>query len=353
MISTEQHMHAWHQTLIDHGASLDDTQSFIFPESAGYVSVDDSRSSCFYLSHLRCIEITGGDAHDFLQGQLSCDMNTISDTHSGIGSHNNLKGRMISSFRILKISEAYHLIIDQSIADECVAQLNKYAVFSDVQIKINPDMIFLGVQSTTIDKALHNKSSSNGAVSATSTAHSIRVSHSTARNMFALNVIHAQGKWTQLLASCTPTNNVVWKALDIHDGLSWITHATQDMFLPQSLNYHLIDGLSFTKGCYIGQEVIVRTQHRGKIKRILSRFVIDSASLTSPSAITPGHALHHGGKTIGVITSTAQIGKRHYVLAVVHIDYAEFTDGLCDEHDQEIHINSADTSTPFSISKSS
>src|SRR5690606_31218859 len=53
-----------------------------------------------------------------------------------------------------------------------------------------------------------------------------------------------------------------WQALDIDAGLPWVQSATQDVFIPQTLNLDLIEGVSFTKGCYPGQEVVARSHYR-------------------------------------------------------------------------------------------
>lgn len=58
-----------------------------------------------------------------------------------------------------------------------------------------------------------------------------------------------------------------WQASDIRAGLPWITAATRDLFIPQTLNLDLIEGISFTKGCYPGQEVVARSHYRGTLKR--------------------------------------------------------------------------------------
>src|SRR3546814_3190939 len=62
-------------------------------------------------------------------------------------------------------------------------------------------------------------------------------------------------------------NTARWQADDIAAGLPWVQAATQDLFIPQTLNLDLIDGVSFTKGCYPGQEVVARSHYRGTVKR--------------------------------------------------------------------------------------
>jgi hypothetical protein len=64
-----------------------------------------------------------------------------------------------------------------------------------------------------------------------------------------------------------------WRALDIAAGLPQVYGATSGQFVAQMLNFDCINAISFTKGCYTGQEVIARAHYRGRIKRRMQRFV--------------------------------------------------------------------------------
>src|ERR1700735_5505170 len=68
-----------------------------------------------------------------------------------------------------------------------------------------------------------------------------------------------------------------WRELDIAAGLPQVYGATSGQFVAQMLNLDCIDAISFTKGCYTGQEVIARAHYRGRIKRRLQRFVSRAA----------------------------------------------------------------------------
>ena len=83
-----------------------------------------------------------------------------------------------------------------------------------------------------------------------------------------------------------------WAADDIAAGLPWVQAATQDMFIPQTVNLDLIGGVSFTKGCYPGQEVVARSHYRGTLKRRM-------AYGTAPAAagpVQPGSDVYEAGR---------------------------------------------------------
>jgi folate-binding protein YgfZ len=77
--------------------------------------------------------------------------------------------------------------------------------------------------------------------------------------------------------------------------------ATRDTWVAQMLNLDLLAGISFTKGCYTGQEIIARTQHLGRIKRRMFRY---RASALPPPA--PGEAVLQGEVKVGEVVLAAR-----------------------------------------------
>ena len=70
--------------------------------------------------------------------------------------------------------------------------------------------------------------------------------------------------------------------------------ASTEAFVPQMLNLDLLDGISFTKGCYTGQEIVARTQHLGRIKRRTFRYRL--AAGPAPAPLAGLHARRHQGR---------------------------------------------------------
>ena len=65
----------------------------------------------------------------------------------------------------------------------------------------------------------------------------------------------------------------IWDVADIQAGLPNLSPKTQNEFIPQALNLQAIDqAISFTKGCYIGQETVARAKYRGANKRAMFVF---------------------------------------------------------------------------------
>lgn len=94
-----------------------------------------------------------------------------------------------------------------------------------------------------------------------------------------------------------------WQAADVAAGLPQVHPATSEAFVAQMLNLDALDGVSFTKGCYTGQEVIARAHYRGRVKRRLQRF---RSVAPPPSPLRPGDSLSladgRGARVVEVAT---------------------------------------------------
>ena len=78
---------------------------------------------------------------------------------------------------------------------------------------------------------------------------------------------HAAEVWNKLAPRGTSAGSAVWDWLAIRAGEPDITPVTQEQFVPQMVNFELLGGVNFQKGCYPGQEIVARMQYLGKLKR--------------------------------------------------------------------------------------
>jgi folate-binding protein YgfZ len=79
-----------------------------------------------------------------------------------------------------------------------------------------------------------------------------------------------------------------WSWLEVASGVPRIVGATAEHFVPQMINFDLVRGVSFSKGCYPGQEVVARSQYRGTVKRRMFRFA-------AAASAEPGAEVYHDG----------------------------------------------------------
>jgi folate-binding protein YgfZ len=133
----------------------------------------------------------------------------------------------------------------------------------------------------------------------------IRIADPTPRYLLIGPVDSARAAWEAARAAgAEPADSDLWALQDIRAGLPTVLPETSDGFVPQMANMQLIDGVSFHKGCYTGQEVVARMQYLGKLKRrmYLARVGLDAdvelpapgtalSSADSSSEQTPGRVV--------------------------------------------------------------
>jgi len=209
------------------------------------------------------LSFSGKDASTFLQGQVTCDVLTIPQAGSLLGALCNHKGRVISTFQLMKEGNDFLMLLPKEMSEIVTKHLSKFIFRSQVKIQNNSDQFTVLGSTTTlneeIQKALPTFSSR------ISVAHKPDVSiliypESSLSLIQQSELIQLEGtleNWYQALTnSCYPE----------------LTRATSELFIPQMLNLDLMDGISFKKGCYTGQEIIARMHYKGSVKRRLVRY---------------------------------------------------------------------------------
>jgi hypothetical protein len=136
-------------------------------------------------------------------------------------------------------------------------------------------------------------------------------------------VAGVQKLWASLAGQVTYVGAEPWRLLDILTGIPTIYNETSEAFIPHMINLQLINGVSFRKGCYTGQEIVARTQYLGQIKRRMYRAHVESASPPRPGdeLFSPQGA---DNESVGKIVDVCQHPEGGYeLLAVVALAFAE------------------------------
>lgn len=273
------------------------------------------------LSHEGVLAVRGSDASKFLQGQLTCNLNYLSDTQASLGARCTQKGRMQSSFRILLEGDGVVMAMASELLEPQLADLKKYAVFSKSKLTdesaawvrfglVNADasLAALGLNlPQETDSVVRN----NGLIA-------IRVSPGRTELWVAAD--QAQALAGQLSTRLPPGTLNDWLLGQIRAGIGQVMPATRELFIPQMLNLQAVGGVSFKKGCYTGQEIVARMQYLGKLKRRLYRLQLDASELPEPGTalFSPTH-----GSSIGEVVIAARAEHRIELLAVLQAEAAE------------------------------
>ncbi|WP_444921597.1 YgfZ/GcvT domain-containing protein [Microbulbifer sp. CnH-101-G] len=239
------------------------------------------------LGPVGAVSVIGPDSQKFLQGQLTCDLVNLPDGHSTLGAHCNPKGRMISAFSALKLSQSEFILrLPRNLAPIAQQALAKYAVFFKVELRdISEEFHWLGLQG----QGVAEQTAQLLGFEAPSPGQSVTFNFDGERciaqstNELQLALLCPASKTQQLWQMLSPHSEATgydqWQKGQIEAGIPQIDAATSEMFIPQMTNLHLLGGVSFKKGCYTGQEVVARMQFRGAAKRRLYRAKCEGGDL--------------------------------------------------------------------------
>ena len=276
------------------------------------------------LSHEGVLAVRGADAGKFLQGQLTCNINYLSDNLSSLGARCTQKGRMQSSFRILLESDGVLLAMATELLEPQLADLKKYAVFSKSKltdesaawVRFGLDHGDVALSSLGLELPADTDSvvRNDGLIA-------IRVSPQRAELWVAANqAASIKGKLSALL---TEGELNQWLLGQIRAGIGQVMPSTRELFIPQMLNLQAVGGVSFKKGCYTGQEIVARMQYLGKLKRRLYRLQLEGSELPEPGTqlFAPTH-----NSSIGEVVIAARGEENIELLAVLQAEAAESGD---------------------------
>lgn len=286
------------------------------------------------LSHEGILAVRGPDANKFLQGQVTCNLNYLSDSHSSLGARCTPKGRMQSSFRILSVSDGYLLAMASELLEAQLTDLKKYAVFSKSKLTDeSQDWLRIGLSGG--DGALRNLGLELPAA-ADSVARSnelLALRLSDGRAELWIPASQAEAVQAQLASQLpeVPLND--WLLAQVRAGIGQVMGSTRELFIPQMINLQAVGGVSFKKGCYTGQEIVARMQYLGKLKRRLYRLELHDSQVPEPATalFSPTHA-----SSVGEVVLAARSASGVELLAVLQDEAA--LNGV-------IHLGSAEGST--------
>ncbi len=204
----------------------------------------------------KSIAVTGNDAFDFLQGQLSNDLRRLDERETLLSAWCNPKGRVICLARVTRAEHGYLLTLPEDLADSVARRLSMFRFRASVEFEIGPPALAAVVGPAVGEEPLRD-----------------------------------------------------WRLANLRAGIPEITADQSEQFTPHMLNLDLLDALSFDKGCYTGQEIVARTHYRGASKRRLLRF-------ESGAPVSAGDAVFDGDRKVGDVVNAIGIE----LLAVVPLE---------------------------------
>ncbi|MEO6959697.1 MAG: folate-binding protein [Burkholderiaceae bacterium] len=294
------------------------------------------------LSDLVVIEAAGPDSVSFLQSQLTQDVAQLQAVSARLAGYCTAKGRLVASMVVWKAESiqapSVHLLVKADIAAGFIKRLSMYILRAKVKLRITD---------SSVHGILIQQTSSSG-IRSLDLPSPVRlwtvVRSDKGVYIGAPSANPSIDRWWFISTESNATSSAgmrgnleaaQWHAADIAAGLPWITAARQDIFIPQTLNFDLIDGVSFSKGCYPGQEIVARSHYRGKIKRRMAYGVIPghAGSPNGPSngelAAADVFDAHSPAKPCGRVINAAQADQTHLLFEVqlTDLETADFRIG--------------------------
>lgn len=278
------------------------------------------------LPHLAILSCTGEEAKPFLHNQLTSDLNQLIPDAIQLSSWCSAKGRMLASFYLYHGETGYWAMLSSDLLAGIQKRLNMYVLRSRVKIDHLSGHELIGLSGPQAENALlcAGLSVPREAFGAADSSGKTVIRLDSKRFIIVVTRDKAPELWKILSSKARPVGTPVWCWLDIQTGIPLITNATKEEFVPQMVNFDILGGVSFHKGCYPGQEVVARTKYLGKIKRHLHK--IHSASIVSAgmSICSPENTEHPCGM---VVNAAPAPGGGYDALAVIQESFVE-TGGL-------------------------
>lgn len=224
-----------------------------------------------HLDGLGAISLIGEEQNKYLQGQVTCDVNASNENSLLNGSHCDAKGKVFSVFRFIMRNKANLLLQPLATINASIAELKKFGVFAKIEISAVDNLSYLAVCGQDAEKTLAqhfstipNESSSVETVGSTTLVY---IAGTTPRYLIIdeTNIIEAFANTLNIATY----SHAVWNLIEITEGFPTLNEAAISGYVPQMLNLQAVNAISFTKGCYLGQETVARMQYLGKNKRAL------------------------------------------------------------------------------------
>ncbi|MGZ5251688.1 MAG: CAF17-like 4Fe-4S cluster assembly/insertion protein YgfZ [Caldimonas sp.] len=244
------------------------------------------------IAELGVIRVRGADAGKFLQGQLTNDVLGLGPANARLAGFCSAKGRLQASFVVWQSGvDEYLLACSASLLAPTLKRLSMFVLRAQCKLSdASAEIALWGLVGPTAeawlgDAAPWERRDQSGATL-------IRLPDGAATRRALLALPSGVEPSLPLEATLDPQ---AWRWLEVQSGVVTIEAATVDRFVPQMVNFELVGGVDFHKGCYPGQEVVARSQYRGTTKRRTMLFEVAGAASAGQDVFAPGAGAEPAG----------------------------------------------------------
>jgi folate-binding protein YgfZ len=267
-------MSSWNELLAQQARQLTATQLAV-----GFVAP---------ITDLGLIALDGEESASFLHNQLTNDVEHLGLDEVRLAGYCSPKGRLLASFLMWRSASTIFLQLPRDIQPAIQKRLSMFVLRAKTKLSdasaLPGHQVVLGLGGGLAEAALQTWFDSLPAKPFAKLDHPlgtlVRVADvfGAPRYQWQMSADTAQTVAPALADKLSVGGNDAWHLSEIHAGVPVIAKATQEQFVPQMVNFELLGGVNFKKGCYPGQEIVARSQYLGKLKRRTTLVSIADAS---------------------------------------------------------------------------
>ena len=278
-------MNSWHQYLSNQGGRHSATEPDRVGDFGRALSPPDlSAGFVAAITGHGVISVSGEEAASFLHKQLTNDVEHLSQTEVRLAAYCTPKGRMQASFLMWRDSDAVMLQLPRELQAALQKRLSMFVMRAKAKLADATPECMIGIGGAKGQAVLEQlfgelpPTQYSKRDSSLGTLLRLGDAFGAPRYQWLTSSESAQAAWPALAAALAVGGDDAWNLAAIHAGVPEITLKTQEQFVPQMVNFELLGGVNFKKGCYPGQEIVARSQYLGKLKRRTTLAGIDAVA---------------------------------------------------------------------------
>lgn len=274
-------MNSWNQLLTEQGARLAEASApapaMVRDFGRTLSPTELATGFAAAITDLGLIALNGEESAGFLHNQLTNDVEHLGLDQARLAGYCSPKGRLLASFLMWRDEQTIYLQLPREIQAAVQKRLSMFVLRAKTKLsdasELPTHQVLLGLGGGMAEAVLQTWFDALPATPYSKLDHPlgtlIRVGDAfgAARYQWLTSAETAHRVWPLLADKLNVGGNDAWHLSEIHAGVPVIAKATQEQFVPQMVNFELLGGVNFKKGCYPGQEIVARSQYLGKLKR--------------------------------------------------------------------------------------
>ena len=266
--------------------------------TAGYTAVRDGGAGLIDLSDGGRVRVSGSEAVMFLNGLVTNDVKSLAEGRWMPAAFPTVQGRLIGAVRMARLKDGFLIDTERASHEAVLKTISRFTMAGDFRVTdLTDESAMLSVQGTRAGEILGKVLKATVAdlprngVSELDGVTVIRATH-TSEDGFDLVVDSARARALRqglLDAGATAVDQETFEVLRIEAGIARFgVDMDETNVLPET---NLDDAVSYSKGCYVGQEIIVRIKHRGhpakKLVGLKSDQPLAPGAIITSAAVSP------------------------------------------------------------------